>query len=164
MRLKAVASVIPIALATCGGAPSGKDLTIDVFLAQENNKCVVRFTDTGLKDARRAVAWTNHAVTWRVVRNDCGEKTKIDKKALGLKHLKVKSTGAPAAWFDQCSKLDHIPARIQDPVPFGARSLPLRRDAGKAFTSTRSTGIRSSLSIPAWTSRGTADAAPPRPA
>ena len=118
MRLKAVVSLIPVALATCGGGPSGRDLTIDVFLALEGNKCVVRFTDTGLKDARRAIAWTNHAVTWRVVRNDCGEKTKIDKKALGLKHLKVKSTGAPAAWFDQCSKLDHVPARIQDPVAF----------------------------------------------
>jgi hypothetical protein len=116
MRLKAVASVIPIALATCGGTPSGSDLTIDVFLAQENNKCVVRFTDTGQKDARHAVAWTDHAVIWRVVRNDCGEKTKIDKKALGLKYLKVKKTGAPAAWFDQCTKLDKVPAK--DPVDF----------------------------------------------
>jgi hypothetical protein len=75
----------------------------------DDNKCVVRFSDVGLKNADRAIAWTNHKVTWQVVRNDCGEKTKIDKKALGLKHLKAKSTGHAAAW--ECTKLDRVPAR-----------------------------------------------------
>jgi hypothetical protein len=104
-----VAPLVMTALASCG-APKGEDLKIDVFLAMDSSKCVVRFDDTGLKDARRAIAWTNHAVIWRVVRNDCGEKTKIDKKALGLRYVKVKSTGKPATWFDQCTKLDRVPA------------------------------------------------------
>ncbi len=74
----------------------------------DNNRCVVRFSDVGFKNADRAVAWTNHKVTWQVVRNDCGEKTKIDKKALGLKYLRLKSNGQPAPW--KCTQIDRIPA------------------------------------------------------
>jgi hypothetical protein len=109
MRSTLVALLLVAAVAACAPSPpKGEDLTIDVFLAMDKNKCVVRFSDVGLKNADRAIAWTNHKVTWQVVRNDCGEKTKIDKKALGLKYLKLKSTGKPAAW--DCTKLDRVPA------------------------------------------------------
>ena len=117
MRLTLAAPVLVMALGSCAAQPpKGEDLKIDVFLAMDNNKCVVRFQDTGFKDAGRAVAWTNHTVTWRVVRNDCGEKTKVDKKALGLKYLKRRSTGAAPPWFDRCTKLNRVPA--QGPVEF----------------------------------------------
>jgi hypothetical protein len=117
MRLTFVAPLVVAAVASCGAQPpKGEDLTIDVFLAMDGNRCVVRFQDPRRKDAERAVAWTNHTVTWRVVRNGCGEKTKIDKKALGLKHLKRKGTGAAPPWFQQCTKLDRVPA--QGPVEF----------------------------------------------
>jgi hypothetical protein len=110
MRWILVAPLLVATVAACAPpTPKGEDLTIDVFLAMDDNKCVVRFSDVGLKNADRAIAWTNHKVTWQVVRNDCGEKTKIDKKALGLKHLKAKSTGHAAAW--ECTKLDRVPAR-----------------------------------------------------
>jgi hypothetical protein len=110
VRLTLVAAVAVPALAACGPpTPRGEDLKIDVVLATDGNKCVVRFQDAGLKDARRAIAWTNHAVIWRVVRNDCGERAKVDKKALGLKYLKLKSTGEPAPWFNQCGTLDRVP-------------------------------------------------------
>jgi hypothetical protein len=112
MRLTVAAPLIVTALASCAAQPpKGEDLTIDVFLAPDGNKCVVRFKDVSFKKADRAVAWTNHAVTWRVVGNDCGEKTKIDKKALGLKYLKLKSTGEEPSWFRECGKLDRIPAK-----------------------------------------------------
>jgi len=113
MRLTLVAPLVVTALASCASKaapPPGADLTIAVFLAMDGNKCIVRFEDTGLKNADRAIAWTNHAVIWQVTNKDCGEKTKIDKKALGLQYLKVKSTGKPAAWFKDCTKLDRVPA------------------------------------------------------
>lgn len=119
MRLNAVVPLVLLALATCArGQPSGKDLTIDVVLALEGNKCVVRFADTGLKDERRAIAWTAHSVIWQVQSNACGEKTKSVAKALGLKYLKRKKNGEPAAFFKECSKLDHIPAKIEGPLFF----------------------------------------------
>jgi hypothetical protein len=119
MRLGPVVPLVLAALSTCApGQPSGKNLTIDVVLALEGNRCVVRFADTALKDERRAIAWTAHSVIWKVQSNGCGEKTKTVAKALGLKYLKRKKTGTPAAWLDQCSKLDHIPARIEAPLLF----------------------------------------------
>jgi hypothetical protein len=125
MRLTLVAPVVVTALASCASRTpptlQGEDLTIDVVIAMDNNRCVVRFKDTGFKDAKRAVAWTGHTVTWQVVGNDCGEKTKIDKKALGLKYMKLKSTGEPAPWFKDCKPLDHIPAggggKFSCPIP-----------------------------------------------
>jgi hypothetical protein len=119
MRLKAV---LPLAVLTActagvhqpGGTP--KDLTIGVVLAREGNKCVVRFADTSFKHERKAIAWTDHALIWEVRSNGCGELKKLSGKALGLKHLKLKATGAPAAWRDRCSALDFVPATIHTPL------------------------------------------------
>jgi len=124
MRLNPAVPLVLVTLATCASAPpepKGEDLTIGVVLALEGNKCVVRFVDPGLKDERRAIAWTGHKLTWQVQSNACGEKTKSVAKALGLKHLKLKETGAPAAWFRQCGTLDHIPAKIEGSVSFECR-------------------------------------------
>jgi hypothetical protein len=121
MRLKAVLSLAAVtACATGAHEPGGtpKDLTIGVVLVREGNKCVVRFADASFKHETKAIAWTDHAVIWEVRTNGCGELKKISRKALGLKHLKLKATGAPAAWRDRCSGLDFVPARIHTPLPF----------------------------------------------
>jgi len=117
MRLSAFVPLVLVTLMTCAGPP-GKDLTIDVVLALDGNKCVVRFVDPGLKDAGHAIAWTAHAVTWQVRSNDCGEKKKTVAKALGLKHLKFKENGKTPEWFAQCTTLDAIPAKVQAPLAF----------------------------------------------
>jgi hypothetical protein len=114
MRSMLVAPLVVTALASCASKnppppPAGQDLTIDVALALDNGKCVVRFKDADLKKADRAVAWTGHSLIWHVVGNDCGDKKKIGKKALGLKYMKLKSTGEPAPWFKNCKSLDHVP-------------------------------------------------------
>ncbi len=115
MRLTLVAPVILTALATCSSKssppppPPGQDLTIEVALVLDNNKCLARLKDTTKKDAANAIGWTNHAVIWKVVANDCGEKKKINKKALGLKSMKLKSTGEVPPWFKDCKPLDDVP-------------------------------------------------------
>jgi len=113
MRLTLVAPVVVTALASCASKtpppPKGENLTMEVVLAMDNNKCVVRLKDSGLKDAKRAIGWTNHTVTWKVVGNDCGEKTKINKKALGLKSMKLKGTADSAFWLKGCSDLPRVP-------------------------------------------------------
>ena len=120
MRLAPVVPLVLIVLTTCSSKPpkpkEGADLEIGLVLAQENGKCVVRFEKAELKQAANAVAWTAHAVFWKVKSNACGE-----KKALGLKHLKLKKTGAPAPWFDRCSKLDRNPAEFATPPTFECR-------------------------------------------
>jgi hypothetical protein len=123
MRLTLFAPLVVTALASCGPPSpprSGDDLKIDVVLALEKEKCVVRFADPRLKEARLAVAYTTNAVVWQVQRNTCGEKAKekVDGKALGLKHLKLKSTGAPARWLNRCSRLDLVPASFRTPPAF----------------------------------------------
>jgi hypothetical protein len=111
VRLTFVAPVLLVAVASCGSkTPPGQDLDINVYLAMDGSKCVVRFRDVAFKKADRAVAWTGHSVIWHVVGNDCGERTKVDKKALGLKYMRLKSSGEPAPWFKDCKPLDHIPA------------------------------------------------------
>ncbi len=118
MRLTLVAPVVVTALASCSPKPSpsptppSKDdnLTIEVVLAKDNNKCLARIKDPGLKDAKRARVPTTYTVTWKVVGNDCGEKTKINKKALGLKSMKLKGTAADSAfWLKGCSDLPRVP-------------------------------------------------------
>ncbi len=118
MRLTLVAAVVVTALAGCSANPSPspppppKDghLKIEVVLAKENNKCVVRIKDPSFKDAKRAIVKTAHTLSWMVVGNDCGEKTKINKKALGLKSMKLKGTTTDAFWLKGCSNLPHVPA------------------------------------------------------
>ena len=123
MRLNPAVPLVLVALTTCApvsppSEPRAKDLTIDLDLVLHGKKCAVRFADTGLKDPQRAIAHTNHNVFWRVRSNACGEKTKGVAKALGLKFLKVKKTGNPAAWSGRCTTLDLIPAKIQTPLSF----------------------------------------------
>jgi hypothetical protein len=124
MRLNPVVPLVLTTLATCAPVPSpppetrAKDLTIGLVLALDGKKCVVRFADTGLKDAANAIAYTDHNVIWQVLSNACGEKTKAVAKALGLKYLKVKKTGNPATWSGRCTTLDIIPARIHTPLSF----------------------------------------------
>jgi hypothetical protein len=128
MRLTSLVPLVLIALATCRSTPprtppkpQGKaDLKIDLVLALENGKCVVRFDRTELKEAENAVAWTAHAVIWQVKSNGCGEKTKekVDGKALGLRHLKLKGATEPAKWFNRCHPLNLVPARFETPPAF----------------------------------------------
>jgi hypothetical protein len=122
MRLALAAPVALLALATCTAhvAPPllpPDDLRIDLALAQENGKCVVRFEDTHLKDPRYAIAWTNHQIIWRVVRNGCGEKAteKANGKALGLRLLKAKGKTEPVKWFRRCPPLSLVPASFKTP-------------------------------------------------
>ena len=117
MRLTPAVPVVLIALAACSPPPDQpRDLTIDLVLVQEGNRCTVRFVDTRLKDPARAIAWTNHQLIWRVLRNSCGEKLALrDGKALGLRHLKRKDTGSPAVWLDRCTPLPVIPAEFRTP-------------------------------------------------
>ena len=121
MRLNPAVPLVLVALTTCARvtptlAPKPTDLTIDLVLVLDGKKCVVRFADTGLKDAGHAIAFTDHNVFWQVRSNACGEKTKAVAKALGLKFLK--KTGTPAAWSSRCTTLDLIPARIHTPLSF----------------------------------------------
>lgn len=123
MRLNPAVPLVLVALTTCAPvtptlAPKPTDLTIDLDLVLDGKKCAVRFADTGLKDPGRAIAHTSHNVFWRVRSNACGEKTKAVAKALGLKFLKVKKTGKPAAWSGRCTTLDLIPAKIHTPLSF----------------------------------------------
>jgi hypothetical protein len=108
-----VAPVLVAALAGCTPQqpppPKGEDLNVNVLLALDSNKCVVRFRDVDLKKADRAIAWTGHSVIWHVVGNDCGERKKINKKALGLRYMRLKGTGEPAPWFKDCKALDNVP-------------------------------------------------------
>ena len=119
MRLTPLVPVVLAALpglgATAPSAPS--DLRIAVVLVLEKNKCVVRFADPRFKEKESAVAYTGHAVIWQVQSNGCGEKKKEKPggKALGLKHLKFKSSGAPSAWLKDCSRLDLVPATYETP-------------------------------------------------
>ena len=121
MRLTLVAPLVVTALASCGAPPQKfDDLKIDVVLALEKDKCVVRFAEPRFKEATVAVAYTAHAVIWQVRSNACGEKTKTKAggKALGLKHLKLKGTPEPAKWFDRCQPLNLVPARFKTPPAF----------------------------------------------
>jgi hypothetical protein len=110
--------VVVAALAGCSAKPSstpppppkGGNLTIEVALERNNkNKCVVRIQNPNLKDAQNAKVDTAHTLTWKVVGNDCGEKTKISKKALGLKSMKLKGTTDSAFWLKDCSDLPRVP-------------------------------------------------------
>jgi len=119
MRLIPAVALALTGLATCSTPPRASepnDLKIDLALALEGGKCVVRFVDTRLKEPAHAVAWTNHLLIWRIVRNDCGEKL-ADKggKALGLRYLKRKDNGNPARWFDRCGVLNVVPTRFKTP-------------------------------------------------
>jgi hypothetical protein len=122
MRLIPAVALALTGLATCSTPPRASepnDLKIDLALALEGGKCVVRFVDTRLKEPAHAVAWTNHQVIWRIVKNGCGEKTaEKGGKALGLRHLKRKATGNPTLWFDRCDLLKIIPAEFKTPPEF----------------------------------------------
>ena len=118
MRLTPAVPVVLIALAACSPPPDQpRDLTIDLVLVQETGKCVVRFADTRLKDPNYAVAWTNHQIIWRVVRNGCGEKAteKANGKALGLRLLKAKGKPESVKWFRRCPPLTLVPASFKTP-------------------------------------------------
>jgi hypothetical protein len=117
MRLIPAVPLAVIALAACAPPPeTPRDLTIDIVLAMERDKCVVRFVDTRLKEPKNAVAWTNHQVIWRVLRNACGEKVgQKGGKALGLRHLKRKANGKSALWFERCEQLHVVPAVFKTP-------------------------------------------------
>ncbi len=119
MRQTLVAAVVVTALVSCAPKPSPSptpppkngNLTIEVVLAKDtNNKCVVRIKDPNLKDAQHAKVDTAHTLTWKVVGNDCGDKTKITRKALGLKSMKRKGTTDTAFWLKDCSDLPRVPA------------------------------------------------------
>ena len=122
MRLAGAVPLALITLATCAPAqspPRHSDLKIDVVLVKDGGRCVVQFADAGDKDARKAVTSTAHAVVWRVVDNSCGEIKKNTAKALGLKFLKARKSGAPPFWLrDYCSSLPFIPAKVQTPLTF----------------------------------------------
>ncbi len=118
MRQTLVAAVVVTALVSCAPKPSPSptpppkngNLTIEVVLAKDNNQCVVRIKDPNLKDAQSAKVDTAHTLTWKVVGNDCGDKTKITRKALGLKSMKRKGTTDTAFWLKDCSDLPRVPA------------------------------------------------------
>ncbi len=118
MRLAPVVPLALVALAACERGPT--DLKIDVVLAMEKDKCVVRFAEPRLKEATVAVAYTAHAVIWQVRSNACGEKakTKPDGKALGLKFLRLRGAPEPAKWLDRCQPLNLVPARFKTPPAF----------------------------------------------
>jgi hypothetical protein len=121
MRLTLAAPLVATALAGCAAPQPGvNDLKIDVVLAMEKDKCVVRFAQSRFKDATVAVAYTAHAVIWQVRSNACGEKTRVrpDGKALGLKFLRLKGASEPARWFDRCQPLNLVPARFKTPPVF----------------------------------------------
>ena len=126
MRSMLVAPLVVTALASCAAKTPplflfGQDLTIEIVLAMDNHKCVARLKDTGQKSAANAIGWTDHAVIWKVVANDCGEKKKVHGKALGLKSLKLKGTGNSAFWLKDCSDLACVPAgggvEFKCPIP-----------------------------------------------
>jgi hypothetical protein len=121
MRLTPAVVLVAVALPACARAPIApppRDLNIDIALALRGNKCVVSFVDQALKDPRKAIAHTDHAIVWRVVRNDCGEKQKVSSKALGLKHLRRQGAAEPAPWLGRCGALNLVPARIETPPEF----------------------------------------------
>ena len=121
MRSTLVTPLVVIALAGCGSQPEKfDDLKIDVVLALEKGKCVVRFAEPRFKDPQVAIAYTAHAVIWHVKRNDCGEKTreKPEGKALGLRYLRRRGSTEPASWFGRCQPLSLVPARFRTPPVF----------------------------------------------
>jgi hypothetical protein len=124
MRVTPLVPLLLVALATCKpvAPPPTKgptDLTIDIVLALDHNRCVVRFADTSFKSEQKAVAWTKHAVVWRVTANACGEKKKSTLKALGLKHFKLRNNGTAPAWLaSRCSTLSFVPDSIGEPPQF----------------------------------------------
>jgi hypothetical protein len=121
MRLTFVAPLAVLATVACAKQPEGfDDLKIDVVLALEKDKCVVRFAESRFKDPAVAVAYTAHAVIWQVTKNDCGERKreKPDGKALGLKYLRRKGSTEPAPWLGRCQHLNLVPGRFRTPPAF----------------------------------------------